>query len=77
MDILDQEVDEDETFRDDYPTSRPPSSEANRELVKKGQRYRQILTQAAESDATVRRTWNEWERNIDELTWYPVCDRPS
>lgn len=74
MDILDQEADEDEVFRSDHPVNRLPSPEANQDLVKKGERYRSILTQAAESDATVRRTWEEWEANILELTWNPVSD---
>lgn len=74
MDILDQEVDEDEAFRNDYSVNRLSSQEANQELAKKGERYRNILTQAADSDATVRRTWEEWETNILELTWDAVSD---
>ncbi|KAJ8592190.1 BRO1-domain-containing protein [Rhizopogon salebrosus TDB-379] len=50
------------------PVNRPPSHEANQELVMKQQRYRTILTQAAESDELVRRKWEEWEDQITELT---------
>lgn len=68
MDILDSEASEDEAARRETPMSRPPSHEANRELVMKQNRYRTILTQAAESDEVVRRKWEEWEDQISELT---------
>jgi programmed cell death 6-interacting protein len=79
MDILDNEASEDEAARKDKPLSRPPSHEANRELVEKERRYRSILEQAAASDELVRRKWDDWEKNIVELTWeevYPIlCHR--
>lgn len=68
MDILDSEASEDEAARREMPMNRPPSHEANQELVMKQQRYRTILTQAAESDELVRRKWEEWEDQISELT---------
>ncbi|KAG1871986.1 BRO1-like domain-containing protein [Suillus tomentosus] len=68
MDILDSEASEDEAARRETPMDRPPSHEANQELVIKQQRYRTILIQAAESDELVRRKWEEWEDQISELT---------
>lgn len=68
MDILDSEASEDEAARRETPINRPPSHEANQELVMKQQRYRTILTQAAESDELVRRKWEDWEDQIAELT---------
>ncbi|OAX43145.1 BRO1-domain-containing protein [Rhizopogon vinicolor AM-OR11-026] len=68
MDILDNEASEDEAARRETPMNRPPSYEANQELVMKQQRYHTILTQAAESDELVRRKWEEWEDQITELT---------
>ncbi|KAG1750758.1 ALIX V-shaped domain binding to HIV-domain-containing protein [Suillus lakei] len=67
MDILDSEASEDEVARRETPMNRLPSHEANQELVMKQQRYRTILTQAAESDELVRRKWEEWEDQITEL----------
>ena len=72
MDILDQEASEDESFRNETPTSRLPSHEANADLIEKEQRYRNILEQAADSDAVIRQRWDEWERPITELTWDEV-----
>ncbi|KAI0925777.1 hypothetical protein AcV5_008415 [Taiwanofungus camphoratus] len=69
MDVLDQEAEEDETFRAEHPVDRPPSHEANREITTKANRYRTILEQASASDELVRRKWDEWENNIVELTW--------
>ncbi|PCH42163.1 BRO1-domain-containing protein [Wolfiporia cocos MD-104 SS10] len=66
LDILDQEAEEDETFRN---TGRLPSHEANVELTGKAERYRRILEQASQSDEHVRQKWDEWEANITELTW--------
>jgi programmed cell death 6-interacting protein len=72
MDILDREASEDEASRREKSVNRPPSHEANRELVEKERRFRGILQQAAESDETVRQKWDEWEKNIIELTWDEV-----
>ena len=73
LDLLDQEAEEDEVFQEDTPSVRQPSSEANRDLVSKAQRYRTILDGAVQSDKTVRQKWNEWERFIVQLTWSNVC----
>ncbi|KAI0787643.1 pH-response regulator [Fomes fomentarius] len=70
MDLLDQEAEEDETFRETSPQAdRIPSHEANRELVEKSDKYRAILQQAGDSDQLVRQKWEEWEDNITQLTW--------
>lgn len=74
MDLLDQEAEEDESFRADHSINRLPSHEVNEELTGKGQRYGQVLDQAADSDQLVRQKWDEWENNIVELTWDEVCD---
>lgn len=68
LDILDTEASEDEATRKEYPINRPPSHEANSELTDKAHRYRQILTQARESDEVVRQKWYEWEEHIRQLT---------
>ena len=73
MDILDQEADEDEAFRQAHPTAeRLSSHEAKKELIEKEQRYRAVLQQARESDELVRQKWEEWEENISQLTWTEV-----
>ncbi|KAF8896364.1 ALIX V-shaped domain binding to HIV-domain-containing protein [Infundibulicybe gibba] len=64
---------EDEAARKDIPINRPPSHQANAELVEKEKRYRNVLEQAASSDEIVRQKWDEWERNIVELTWSEAC----
>ncbi|GLB40217.1 putative BRO1-like domain containing protein [Lyophyllum shimeji] len=69
MDILDNEASEDEAARKYATLNRLPSHEANVELIEKEKRYRSILAQAATSDETVRQKWDEWEKNIVELTW--------
>ncbi|KAF8071744.1 BRO1-like domain-containing protein [Lyophyllum atratum] len=69
MDILDNEASEDEAARKYATLNRLPSHEANAELIEKEKRYRSILAQAATSDETVRQKWDEWEKNIVELTW--------
>ncbi|KAJ7158788.1 BRO1-like domain-containing protein [Mycena filopes] len=69
MDILDNEASEDEAMRKELGVDqRPPSHEANVELVEKERRYRDILGRAAASDETVREKWDEWEGNIVQLT---------
>ena len=73
MDILDNEASEDEAIRKEKQIDRPSSHEANDELVKKAQQYRQLLEGAAETDELVRNKWDEWEANIIELTWDEVC----
>lgn len=72
MDILDNEASEDEAARKNIPLDRLPSHEANVELIEKEKRYRSILAQAAMSDETVRQKWDDWEKNIVELTWSEV-----
>lgn len=72
MDILDNEASEDEAARKNASLNRLPSYEANVELVEKEKRYRQILTQAAVADESVRQKWDQWENGITELTWSEV-----
>lgn len=67
MDVLDSEASEDEAARKEVPIKRPPSHEANQELVQKQERYRSILTQAAGSDEVVRQKWRQWEKSILQL----------
>jgi len=68
LDTLDNEASEDEAARKDHPLNRLKSHEANIELIDKANRYRDILSQAAESDESVRLKWDEWEQSIIELT---------
>jgi programmed cell death 6-interacting protein len=72
MDILDHEASEDESTRENVSLDRPPSHEANIHLIEMYNRYQAILDQAAASDQTVRTKWDQWERNITELTWDEV-----
>lgn len=67
MDVLDSEASEDEAARKEIPIKRPPSHEANQELVQKQERYRSILTEAAGSDEVVRQKWGQWEKSILQL----------
>ncbi|KAI0266621.1 BRO1-domain-containing protein [Russula aff. rugulosa BPL654] len=69
LDILDQEASEDEQIRRSTPNQRLPSHQANEQLTSKAERYRNILNQAAESDAVIRQRWEEWEKCIVQLTW--------
>lgn len=73
LDILDQEASEDEQLRRNSPIQRLPSHQANEQLTTKAERYRNILNQAAESDAVIRQRWEEWEKCIVQLTWDEVC----
>jgi programmed cell death 6-interacting protein len=73
LDILDQEASEDEQLRRGTPTQRPPSHQANEQLTSKAEHYRNILDQAAESDAVIQQRWDEWEKSIARLTWDEVC----
>lgn len=68
MDILDGEASEDEAARKDGSLNRPPSHEANADLIMKDKQYRDILQRAGDSDATVREKWGDWEQNISDLT---------
>lgn len=68
MDVLDNEASEDEAVRKEHPLDRMRSHEANAALIEKAERYRSILTQAAESDESVRQKWDEWAESITELT---------
>jgi programmed cell death 6-interacting protein len=72
LDILDQEASEDEQLRRTTPTQRLPSHQANEKLTSNAERYRNILHQAAESDAVIRQRWDEWEDCIIQLTWDEV-----
>jgi programmed cell death 6-interacting protein len=73
LDILDQEASEDEQVRRSTPNQRLPSHQANEQLTSKAERHRNILIQAAESDAVIRQRWEEWEKCIVQLTWDEVC----
>ena len=76
MEILDQEAEEDEEFRETHPVSeRLESHQANTDFVGKEQRYRKVLQQARDSDELVRQKWEEWEENINQLTWCEVGSR--
>lgn len=77
MDVLDSEASEDEAARKEVPMERPPSYEANQDLVKKQERYRNILTEAASSDEVVRQKWREWEKYISQLALDEVKAHPS
>ncbi len=72
LDLLDQEASEDEQLRRSQPTLRLPSHQANEKLISKAERYRNILNEAAESDAVVGQRWEEWEKCIVQLTWDEV-----
>ncbi|KAG9103109.1 pH-response regulator protein palA/rim20 [Ceratobasidium sp. 370] len=76
FDILDTETAEDETFLSQLPEGSVPavtdsgylnSQIANQELTAKANGYRQILDNAAASDALVRSKWEEWEQNVEVL----------
>ncbi|CUA73408.1 pH-response regulator protein palA/RIM20 [Cryptococcus neoformans var, neoformans B-3501A] [Rhizoctonia solani] len=76
FDILDNEASEDETFFTQLPEDGAQiatqagyfaSHIANKDLTAKANSYRQILDNAASSDATVRGKWEEWEENVTVL----------
>ena len=72
MDILDSEASEDESARKDMSLDRPASYQANLDFAEKERKYREILKQALQSDETVRAKWDDWQDNIEELTWDEV-----
>ncbi|KAG8749882.1 pH-response regulator protein palA/rim20, partial [Ceratobasidium sp. 428] len=74
FDILDTEAVEDETFFAQMPEGTAKiandsgyfnSQRANKDLTVKANGYRQILDNAASSDAVVRSKWEEWEENVE------------
>lgn len=67
--VLDDEAEEDESFRGEHELERPQSHEANSELIVKHSRYLKVLEQASASDKQVRDKWDEWKENIDQLCW--------
>ncbi|KAG8686668.1 pH-response regulator protein palA/rim20 [Ceratobasidium sp. 395] len=76
FDILDTEAVEDETFFAQMPEGTAKiandsgyfnSQRANKDLTVKANGYRQILDNAASSDAVVRSKWEEWEENVEVL----------
>lgn len=77
LDMLDQEAEEDEVFQSESPVVRPVSSDANAALVAKAERYRGLLEGAAQSDAVVRKKWEDWEEHIVQLMWSNVSGPPS
>ena len=77
MDLLDQEAVDDEKLQQKLSASnsmknRLSSHEANKDLTGEERHYREVLSQAAESDALVRAKWEEWEDTIIRLTWREV-----
>lgn len=77
IEILDEEAEEDENFREDHELERPLSHEANSDLILKHSRYLKVLGQASESDKQVRDKWDEWKENIEQLCWDEVRVLPS
>lgn len=70
MDILDEEATEYDTLlerRPDMANSRPPSHIANSGSIQTAQQYESTMKAAGDSDATVRRKWEEWESRIAVL----------
>lgn len=70
MDILDDEATENDTLlerRPDMANTRPPSHIANAGIIQSAQQYEQTMKAAGDSDATVRRKWEEWESRISIL----------
>ncbi|KAG9093520.1 pH-response regulator protein palA/rim20 [Ceratobasidium sp. UAMH 11750] len=81
FDALDTEAAEDETFFAQLPEGSAQavtdsgylsSQTANQALTAKANGYRQILDNAAASDAVVRGKWEEWEQNVEVLGSEPV-----
>jgi cell fate regulator YaaT (PSP1 superfamily) len=74
MDILDQEAEEDESLREQYPNiNLQVSTDANKELVTKYQRLQSTLDQSLPSDERIRQKWADWAQVIEQLTWEEVC----
>ncbi|KAJ9095781.1 hypothetical protein QFC20_006576 [Naganishia adeliensis] len=70
FDILDQEATEEEMLHErhaDIAHFRPPSHEANQQLVEQAEKYRQTLIQAKKSDGDVLTKWQEWVNLIGVL----------
>jgi programmed cell death 6-interacting protein len=70
MDILDQEAHENETLLSRQPQlshTRSPSHVANNHLIAAAAQYEATIKQAASSDATVKKKWDEWSHLIDVL----------
>jgi len=75
MDLLDQEATEDEEMRTAYSVdvwTRPPSFEANKELIEQAARYRDILDRAMDSDRDIFQSWDEWSDKIAVMCWDEV-----
>lgn len=69
IEILDNEAEEDESFREELALKRPQSHEANSDLIVKHSRYLKLLEQASASDKQVQDKWDEWRENIEQLCW--------
>ncbi|KIJ50961.1 hypothetical protein M422DRAFT_158756 [Sphaerobolus stellatus SS14] len=72
LDLLDQEATEDEEMRSAYTVdvwTRPPSHEANKELIDQAARYRDILDRAMHSDRDIFQSWDDWSEKISVLCW--------
>jgi programmed cell death 6-interacting protein len=67
--VLDQEAEEDESFRNQYGSSasRPASHEVNGDFIAMGSSHRQTLEQAGASDRVVKQKWEEWEDRVEVL----------
>jgi programmed cell death 6-interacting protein len=83
FDILDQEATEEEMLHERHAEIahlRPPSHEANQQLVEQAEKYRQTLIQAKKSDGDVLTKWQEWVNLIGvlaggEVNTGPLCIR--
>ncbi|KAG8936097.1 pH-response regulator protein palA/rim20 [Tulasnella sp. 418] len=77
LDILDQEAEDDESFRDMFmktggPLERLPSHLANKDFTDKILRYREAVAKALESDRIVRSHWEQWRSTVELLCKDPA-----
>lgn len=78
MDILDQEAHENEMLLSRQPhlaQSRSSSHVANNHLITAAGQYDATIKQAASSDATVKKKWDEWAHMIQILAGGEVRER--
>lgn len=68
-DILDSEVEEDESYHKRFGVKWPRASSqvANEDLLSKAQHFSGVLEQAVDSDRKVKATWKEWTAAIEAL----------
>jgi programmed cell death 6-interacting protein len=69
FDTLDQEVEEDESYRKRFGSkwAREPSHMANEDLTNKARHFSTVLQQAMETDRTVKEKWRQWRGAIETL----------